>query len=138
MPTINIPLLIRVLLIWLLIALAESLHGSLRRLLTDPDFEFAVRQASVLTGAVIIFAITWISIRWMRLKSEASALAVGVLWVVLTLAFEILVGRAMGLGWDRILSDYDLIHGGLMPLGLVAMALTPWAVHRLRRAPKPA
>jgi hypothetical protein len=132
MPVINVPLLIRVLLVWLLIALAESLHGSLRRLLTDPDFEFALRQASVLAGTVIIFAITWFSIRWMRLKTATGALAVGVLWVALTLMFEAVVGRALGLGWDRILSDYDLVHGGLMPLGLVAMALTPWAVHRLR------
>ena len=48
-----------------------------------------------------------------------------------------LVGRR--LGWARIAADYDLLHGGLMPLGLLAMALTPWAVRRLkaRRGARP-
>lgn len=128
----SLPVILRALLVWLLIVAAESLHGALRRMLFDPDVEFVVRQVSVLTGAVIIFAITWASIRWLRIKSAAGALGVGVLWVALTLAFEILVGRALGLTWARIASDYDLLHGGLMPLGLLAMALTPWAVRRIK------
>jgi hypothetical protein len=124
--------LLRALLVWLLLMVAESLHGSLRRVLFDPHIEFLVRQVSVLTGAVIIFAITWACIGWLRIRTSAGALAVGGLWVVLTLIFEIAIGRAMGLGWSRIASDYDLLHGGLMPLGLLAMALTPWAVRRLK------
>jgi hypothetical protein len=127
-----LPVILRALVVWLLIIAAESLHGALRRMLFDPDVEFVVRQASVLTGALIIFAITWVCLRWLRIRSTAGALGVGVLWVVLTLAFEIVIGRAMGLGWARIASDYDLLHGGLMPLGLAVMALTPWAVRRLK------
>jgi hypothetical protein len=126
-----LPVILRALLVWLLIVAAESVQGTLRRMLFDPDVEFVVRQVSVLTGALIIFAITWACIRWLRIRSAAGALGVGVLWVVLTLAFEILIGRALGLSWARISSDYDLLHGGLMPLGLLAMALTPWAVRRL-------
>jgi hypothetical protein len=107
------------------------MQGALRRLLTSPEVEFAVRQASVIVGAVAIFAITWFCLRWMRLQTAAEALIVGVVWVVLTLLFELSLGRAMGLGWDRILADYDVLHGGLMPLGLLAMALTPWAARHL-------
>ena len=59
----------------------------------------------------------------------------GGLWVGLTLMFEMGLGRLMGLGWDRLLADYDLLHGGFMPLGLLAMALTPWAVRRLQAKP---
>jgi len=126
-----LPVILRALLVWLLIVAAESVQGSLRRMLFDPDVEFVVRQVSVLTGALIIFAITWACIRWLRIRSTVGALGVGVLWVVLTLAFEIVTGRALGLSWPRIASDYDLLHGGLMPLGLLAMALTPWAARRL-------
>jgi hypothetical protein len=126
-----LPVILRALLVWLLIVAAESVQGSLRRMLFDPDVEFVVRQVSVLTGALIIFAITWACIRWLRIRSTVGALGVGVLWVVLTLAFEIVIGRALGLSWPRIASDYDLLHGGLMPLGLLAMALTPWAARRL-------
>jgi hypothetical protein len=129
MPTL--PVILRALLVWLLIVAAESVQGGLRRMLFDPDVEFVVRQVSVLTGALVIFAITWACIRWLRIRSAVGALGVGMLWVALTLAFEIVVGRALGLSWARIASDYDLLHGGLMPLGLLAMALTPWAVRRL-------
>ena len=127
-----LPVILRALLVWLLIIAAESVHGALRRMLFDPDVEFVLRQASILTGALIIFAITWACLRWLRVGSTAAALGVGLLWVVLTLVFEIAIGRAMGLGWTRIASDYDLLHGGLMPLGLVVMALTPWAVRRIK------
>jgi hypothetical protein len=138
MPAFSLTALLRALLVWFLIVLAESVQGTLRRLLVSPEAEFAVRQLSVFAGAVVIFAITWICLRWMRLRTAGEALAVGGLWVALTLLFEIGLGRLTGLSWDRLLADYDLLHGGLMPLGLLAMALTPWAVQRLQaRRPPP-
>ena len=132
MPGFSLPALLRALIVWLLIVFAESAQGALRRLLVSPDVEFAVRQLSVLTGALVIFAITWLCLRWLRLRTAGEALGVGGLWVALTLLFEMGVGRLMGLGWDRILADYDLLHGGLMPLGLLAMAVTPWTVRWLQ------
>lgn len=130
MPTV--PAILRALLVWLLIIAAESASGALRRVLFHPQFEFVVRQASVVVGVVIIFAITWAFSGWLKVRSGRAALGVGLLWVVLTLAFEVGLGRAMGLSWTRIGSDYDLIHGGLMPVGLLAMALTPWTVRHLK------
>ena len=132
MPAFSLPVLIRALAVWLLFILAESVQGTLRRLLFRPETEFLVRQVSVLVGALVLFAITWFCLRWMRLRTGAGALAVGMLWVALTLAFELALGRLVGADWDRVLADYDLLHGGLMPLGLLAMALTPWLVRRLR------
>lgn len=135
MPAFSIPALLRAFLVWLLIVGAETSQGALRRLLISPEVEFAVRQLSVFAGALVIFAITWVCLRWMRLRTAGEALGVGGLWVGLTLLFEVGLGRFMGLGWDRMLADYDLLHGGLMPLGLLAMALTPWAVRRLQAKP---
>jgi hypothetical protein len=132
MPAFSLPTLLRALAVWLAIMAAESVHGALRRLLLSPEVDFALRQVSVLVGAAIIFAITWIFIDWMRLGSARSALAIGAAWAGLTVGFELALGRLTGLGWDRILADYDLAQGGLMPLGLLAMALTPWAVRALQ------
>lgn len=132
MPGFNLPALLRAVAVWLLFILAEAVQGSLRQTLTSPEFEFAVRQASVFAGALILFAITWFSLGWLRIGTTREALSVGLTWVALTLLFEIGLGRALGLEWGRIFADYDLLHGGLMPLGLLAMALTPWAVRRLR------
>jgi len=137
MPTFSIQTLLRSLLVWLLLMLAETAQGALRHILSRPEVEFVVRQGSVVTGALVIFALTWLSFRWMRIRTASGALVVGGVWVALTLAFEFGLGRARGLSWSRLLADYDVLHGGLMPLGLVAMALTPWAVLRLQAGRKP-
>lgn len=128
--------LLRALLVWLLIMLGESLHGALRRLLFDADVQFALRQVSVGVGVLIVFAVTWLCLPWLRLRSSRSALAVGAVWVALTLGFEAALGRLTGLAWSQILAEYDLARGGLMPLGLLAMGLTPWLVQRLQAAPR--
>lgn len=136
MPAFSLPALLRALLVWLLIIAGESLHGALRSLLFSPDVLFALRQASVVVAVLIVFAVTWFCLPWMRLRSPRAALGVGALWVVLTLGFEAALGRLTGLGWDRILAEYDLTRGGLMPLGLLAMGLIPWLVLRLQATPR--
>ena len=132
MSPFNLTALVRALLAWLLIVAAESLHGALRRLLFSPEVDFAIRQLSVLVGLAMIFIITWVLSDWIRIRTARGALAIGAVWVVLTAGFEVALGRLTGLGWDRILADYDLPRGGLMGLGLLAMGLTPWAVRQLR------
>jgi hypothetical protein len=123
----------RALLVWLLMMLAESLHGVLRRLLFGPEIQLPVRQVSVAVATLIVFGIAWISLGWMKIRTTGGAVTVGLLWALMTLAFEIGLGRGLGLAWSRIWTDYDLARGGLMPLGLAAMALTPLAARRLQR-----
>lgn len=135
MPAFSLPALLRAVLVWLLIIAGESVHGALRRLLLSPDVIFAVRQVSVVIGVLIVFGVTWVCLPWLRLRSPRAALAVGAFWVALTLAFEAALGRLTGLGWDRIFAEYDLTRGGLMPLGLLAMGLTPWLILRLQAGP---
>ena len=64
-------------------------------------------------------------------------LLVGVVWVVLTLLFEVGIGRlAFRDSWDvmagRFAADYNLLGGGLMPLGLLVLAAAPLLAARLR------
>ncbi len=58
---------------------------------------------------------------------------VGLLWVVLTVLFEIGLGRlALGLPWDRITEDYDSARGGFLGFGLLLMAVSPILAARVR------
>jgi hypothetical protein len=43
----------------------------------------------------------------------------------LTLAFEIGLGRASGLSWDRITSDFDPRRGGLLTFGMLVILVAP-------------
>ena len=133
MPPFNLPGLLRVIAVWLLIMALESAQGALRRLMAGDDPPVWLHQLGVVIGVLLIIAVTWTCLDWIRVRTPAAALAVGTIWVTLTLVFELGLGRILGREWTGILADYDLSRGGLMALGLLAMALTPWAVLRLRR-----
>jgi hypothetical protein len=125
---------LRALAVWLAIVVAETLHGIARTLwLTPVVGDHAARQIGVATGSVLIFAITWLAIGWIGLAGRREFLATGALWVVLMLAFEIVLGRTvMGFGWDRIAAEFDPAHGGLLLFGHAALLLMPLFTARLR------
>ena len=130
----NFPVFWRGFAVWLMIIFAEFLHGTARIMLLEPLIgDFRARQAAVFTGMLIILAISYFFVGWIRAAGSFQLLLVGLLWLVLTVAFEISLGRLMNLSWERILSDYDLSNGGLMPIGLLFLALAPLIGAGLRK-----
>ena len=119
--------------IWLLIILAETIHGILRTLLLEPLVgDPTARQVSVFIGSVIIIAITFVFVRWLKACYASQFILIGTTWVILTIVFEILLGRlVMDLSWERIASDYNVLQGGMMVFGLLVMLLAPVAIARL-------
>jgi hypothetical protein len=127
----------RALIVWVLIMCAETVHGILRTLFIAPRIgDFRARQLAVFTASLIILAIATATIRWMRAEDRRALWTIGFVWVLLTLAFEVLLGHfVFGFSWSRIGSDYDLFRGGLMPIGLAIMAGAPAIAARLRGIP---
>jgi len=124
----------RALLIWVVLMLVESLHGILRQLVLAPMIgDGSARRVGVLSGLVLIFLTTLLSIRWIGAKRTRDLLLVGVLWAALTMTFEIALGRlVLGYEWERVTSDYDLSKGGFMALGLLCMIFVPLAAAAVR------
>ena len=109
-----------------MIAVAESVHGTLRRLFLVPRIgELLSHQIGVLVGSAIIFTISLLCIRWFGPGSYRQQLQVGALWVVLTLIFEFILGYLFGYSAERILSDYNIAKGGLMVFGVLFMLVSP-------------
>lgn len=125
---------IRCLPIWLVLILAEIVHGILRTKVLVPIVgEFRSNQIGVFTGSAIILVIAYFTIRWIGAKRHIELLLVGLIWLVLTVAFEVLFGRfVVGLTWERIASDYNVLNGGLMPLGLLFLFFSPMIASKLR------
>lgn len=118
---------------WLLIIIAESVHGVMRRIFLVPVLgDGPSRQVGVMIGSAIILAIACAGIRWIGARSLADQLKVGLLWVGLTVAFEFGLGYLLGYTMARMLSDYDPRAGGLMGFGLVFMLLSPALAAKLR------
>ena len=126
----------RAIAIWLLLMAAEVVHGIARTLWLTPIVgDFRARQIAVFSGSLLIVTITTITVRWLHAPGARALWAIGLLWVTLTLAFEIGLGRfVFGFSWNRLASDYNLRAGGLLPIGLLVMAMAPWLAARLRGA----
>jgi hypothetical protein len=126
--------LAKALVIWLMLMAAETVHGALREAFLSPLLGFKARQVAVVSGSMLILAITYFTIEWLGLHRTTDLLTVGLLWTALTVGFEFGIGVALGLPRQRILEDYNLSQGGLMLFGLAVLALAPLAAFRLRRS----
>lgn len=88
--------------------------------------ELRAHQVSTL-AALLLFALYMMALfAWRPTRSLNQALAVGQLWLWLTLAFEFLFGHyVMGHPWQRLLHDYNLKAGRLWPLIPLWLAVGP-------------
>ena len=112
--------------IWLTLVVVESLHGTMRRLVLEPHLgDLLARQVSVLTGSALIIIVFWFTLRWIGPQPDRRWWEMGLLWLTMTLAFEIGLGRAVGSSWDRIASDFDPRRGGLLAFGMLVILVAP-------------
>ena len=124
----------RALAIWLVLICAEILHGIARGIFLVPHVgEFRSNQIGVFTGSIIILFIALAFVRWIGASRTTDLLAVGFLWLVLTLAFEVWF-RAFCPGgiWERLAADYNVLEGGLLPFGMLVLMFSPLIAGKLR------
>ncbi|NLS97556.1 MAG: hypothetical protein GXX96_35905 [Planctomycetaceae bacterium] len=126
--------LVRAFAVWLVLIVAEILHGIARGVFLVPHVgEFRSNQIGVFTGSIIILVIALIFVRWIGASRTTDLLAVGFLWLGLTLAFEVAFGRfVVGASWERLWVDYNVLKGGLLPFGMLVLLLSPLIAGKVR------
>jgi hypothetical protein len=68
------------------------------------------------------------------LESTLQALTIGLIWLVLTIAFEFLFGHYVaGHSWIKLLEDYNVLAGRLWVIVLVWVTLAPITFYHLWR-----
>lgn len=119
---------------WLVLIMAESLHGTLREVFLKPYVgDLRARQIGLLTGSVIVLGVAYGFSRWIRADTPRALWLVGAMWVALTLTFELSLGRlVLDYSWSRMLEDYDVTRGGFLSLGMLVLLLSPHVAVRLR------
>jgi len=106
-------IVVRSLVVWLLLIVAEIVHGVLRAILLVPMVgEFRSNQIGVFTGSAIIVLIAFFTLRWIGATRKRSLFLVGSIW-------------------ERLVADYNVVEGGLMPLGLLVLFFSPVIASRL-------
>jgi hypothetical protein len=125
----------RALAVWLGILLLANLNGAVRELWLIPAMgQIAGRAVSTVALSVLVFLITWLTVGWIRPASTGDALLIGVIWLLLTLAFEFVAGHyVFHKPWAELTVDYNVARGRIWPLVLVVVLFAPLWTARLRR-----
>lgn len=124
----------RALALWFLLMAAEFVHGVWRvKVLAIWLGDFPARQVCFFTGSLLILFITYVYIPWIPARKTQTLLAVGFVWLGLTLVFEVCFGYfVQHRPWEDLASDFDMLHGGMFPIGLAVLTLAPLIAARWR------
>jgi hypothetical protein len=124
---------------WLVLTVLAILNGLLRNATYARALgEYAGHVLSSLIFAAVVFAVTYLFLRLVRLDyGLGDLLVVGAMWLVMTVAFEFLFGRYIaGHPWSRLLADYNILKGRAWAMVLLAVFLAPLIMGRLARRGK--
>ena len=120
-------MILKALAIWCVILIFAIANGALRTALITPRVgEQAGHVISTLILCVVIFMVTSTSIRWIKPEIFTDAILIGILWVLMTVAFEFLAGHYLfGTSWEKIIADYNIARGRIWILVLVTNLISP-------------
>lgn len=119
--------------VWIILLIAAVINGTIRQkfigILID---EQPAHIVSTILLALIIFIVASLFIRAKGIRKRSTLLFIGVLWVLLTVAFEFLFFHyASGVPWSKLLADYNILKGRIFPLVLLSSLLSPLIASRL-------
>ena len=117
---------------WLGLAGLGVANGIIREVAyADTVGDHAAHQLSTFTLIAMIAGYTWwLQRRWPH-TSTAAAVRIGVLWVVMTVAFEFGFGHYVdGASWATLWADYDITRGNLWILVLLTIGVAPVLARR--------
>jgi hypothetical protein len=114
-------------LLWFGLLILAIINGAIR------DFtylkilgEHKAHQASTIKLIFLISAYCYFAFGYWKLGSVSEAMTVGILWLILTLAFEFLFGHFVAKhSWEKLLSNYNIFKGNLWILILIWTAIVP-------------
>src|SRR5215204_2546888 len=117
----------RALLVWFGILILASLNGAAREAWLIPYFgDTTGRAMSTVALCGLVFLAAWLTIGWIHPLRVGDALRVGMLWLILTLAFEFLAGHYLfHQPWAVLLQEYDLSRGRIWVAVLVVVLFAP-------------
>ncbi|MGB2803979.1 MAG: hypothetical protein WBD64_03655 [Candidatus Zixiibacteriota bacterium] len=118
---------------WLLMPIIGIINGTIRQYAYSNALgELRAHQVSTVTGIVLFGLYIWALTLFWKIRSSAEAIAIGLIWLTLTIAFEFLFGHyVMKHPWSRLLHDYNIFEGRLWVLVLLWVTLAPYVFHKL-------
>jgi hypothetical protein len=95
--------------------------------------ELQAHQISTATGILLFGVYIWALMRLWRPASVGQAIAIGLVWLGMTVAFEFLFGHyVVKRPWHDLLHDYNLFAGRVWLVVLVWVSIAPYVFYRLQ------
>jgi hypothetical protein len=128
--------MIRYVFAWIPMLVIAVANGAFRQLtFARVMTELHAHQLSTLIGSVLIGVFIRFIIRTWPPSSSRQALIIGILWGLLTVAFETFMGLVLQhLSLPQILHEYNLFAGRVWSLFLIWLVVAPWIFFRIRQA----
>ena len=130
---INSKIIRRSLFVWLLIVPLAILNGGLRNHVIEPMIGRYAQPISGIILCILIFCVCLIFIPRLGNGSQITYVILGILWVVITIAFEFLMGFIEGFTLDELLSAYDITTGNLWLIVLFFTGFSPWLSAKMKK-----
>lgn len=127
-------MLLRAILFWIPMVFIAILNGIIRNSVYQKyTGELSAHQISTFTIIILIGVYTWFIIPFLKLQFARQAIAVGLIWLILTIAFEFIFGHfVVGHSWSKLLADYNIWDGRLWILVLIWTTIAPFVIFKLR------
>ena len=113
---------------WLVFMVTAIANGAFRESLLIPRFGSQVGHwisTAMLCVLLVIEIVVFLAIAG-NAESKAELLALGTMWLLLTLVFEFGFGHWVAKKpWSELLADYNVLEGRVWPAVLLVILLTP-------------
>ena len=125
--------MINYLLLWLpMIAIAFA-NAALREILLRKYLaEQAAHQVSTITLILFVSVYAWFVFPFLRIINDRQAVIVGLVWMVLTMAFEFTLGRILKQSWNSLFQQYNIFAGRIWLLFILYLLWLPYLVYAVR------
>lgn len=127
-------MLLRYALAWFILLVAALVNAFLRESVYKNALgDLRAHQLSTLTALALFGVIIWGLSRIWPLPSAKDAWRVGIIWLVLTVAFEFLFGHYVaGHSWAKLFADYNVFVGRVWPLVLLWLMIAPFLFYKTK------
>ena len=125
-------IVIKSLLVWLMIIPLAVINGLVRDCVMQPLLGRHASPVSGLTLCVLVMTLTWLFVPRLGIKDFRQLALVGLVWALLAIVFECLLGFALGRSWADLLAAYDMSSGNLWLLVVVCVGCAPWLAAKMR------
>ncbi|MGL4622049.1 hypothetical protein [Chroococcidiopsis sp.] len=125
-------MILRYILAWIPMVFIGIINGVIRQVTYGKYFsELRAHQVSTATGVLLLGLYIWAIAHLWSFDSPKQAIAVGLLWLGLTVIFEFTFGHFVaGHSWSKLLSDYNILAGRIWLVVLIWVAIAPWLFSR--------